>query len=77
MHIKIENTYIERVREFDFLGLIINENLNWKAHMNKIANKFFKSMGILNRIKHFLPISAKLHIYNALLFSHLNFGVLA
>ncbi len=24
LHIKIENTYIERVKEFDFLGLIIN-----------------------------------------------------
>ncbi len=28
LHIKIENTYIERVKEFDFHGLIINENLN-------------------------------------------------
>ncbi len=32
LNIKIENTYIERVKEFDFLGLIINENLNWKAY---------------------------------------------
>ncbi len=34
-------------------------------------------MGILNRLKHFLPISAKLHIYNALIPSHLIFGILA
>ncbi len=34
-------------------------------------------MSILNRIKHFLPISAKLHIYNALILSHLKFGILA
>ncbi len=77
LNIKIENTYIERVKEFDFLGLIINENLNWKAHINKIANNISKSMGILNRLKHFLPISAKLHIYNALILSHLNFQILA
>ncbi len=62
LNIKIENTYIERAKEFDFLGLIINENLNLKAHINKIANKISKSIGILNRLKHFLPISAKLHI---------------
>ncbi len=62
---KIENTHIERVKKLNFLGLIINENLNWKAHYNKIANKISKCMGILNRLKHFLPISAKLHIYNA------------
>ncbi len=28
LNIKIENTYIEKVKELDFLGLIINENLN-------------------------------------------------
>ncbi len=47
LNIKIENTYIERVKEFDFQGLIINENLNWKAHINKIANKISKRIGIL------------------------------
>ncbi len=77
LHIKIENTYIERVKEFDFLGLIINENLNWKAYINKVANKISKSMGILNRLKHFLPITAELHLYNALILSHLNFRILA
>ncbi len=39
LYIKIENTYIERVKEFYFLALIINENQYWKAHMNKIAYK--------------------------------------
>ncbi len=34
-------------------------------------------MGILNILKHFLPSSAKLYIYNALILSHLNFGILA
>ncbi len=63
LHIKIENTYIESVKEFDCLGLTINENLNWKAHMNKIANKISKRMGNLNRLKQVLPILAKLHIY--------------
>ncbi len=77
LNIKIENTYIERVKEFDFLDLIINENLNWKAHINKVANKISKRIGILNRLKHFLTISAKLHIYNGLILSDLNFGILA
>ncbi len=51
LHIKIENTYIERVKELDFLGLIINENLNWKAHINKIANKISKKYGNLKQTK--------------------------
>ncbi len=52
---KIENTIVERVYEFNFIGLIMNENLNWKCHVNKIAKKHSKSMGILNKLKHFRP----------------------
>ncbi len=29
--LKIENTIVERVYETNFLVLIMNENLNWKA----------------------------------------------
>jgi len=73
----IENTTIDRVYEFNFLGLTINENLNWKNHINKIANKISKSMGILNKLKHFLPLNTKVLIYNSLILSHLNFCILA
>ncbi len=32
-------------------------------------------MGILNRLKHFLPIQTKILIYNYLVLSHLNIGI--
>ena len=75
--IKIDDVIIQRVYEFSFLGLTINENLNWKGHIEKIANKISKSMGILNRLKYFLPQSAKIQIYNSLILSHLNFCIMA
>ncbi len=34
-------------------------------------------MGILNKLKHFIPIKNKILIYNSLVLSHLNFGILA
>ncbi len=33
-------------------------------------------MGILNRLKRFLPIQTKVLIYKSLVLSHLNFGIL-
>jgi hypothetical protein len=77
LSLKINNTVIERVKEFNFLGLTINEHLNWKAHINKIANKISKSLGILNKLKHFLPLHTKVLMYNSLILSYLNFGILA
>ncbi len=34
-------------------------------------------MGILNKLKYFLPLNAKVLIYNSLILSHLNFCILA
>ncbi len=52
--IMIDDTIIERVQEFNFLGLTLNENLNWKNHINKISNKISRSIGILNKLKFFI-----------------------
>ena len=35
--LKIDNTNIEQVDEFNFLGLTLDANLTWKKHVNKIA----------------------------------------
>ncbi len=55
LQLKIDHAPIDRVYEFNFLSLTINENLNWKSCISKIADKISKSMGILNKLKHFLP----------------------
>ena len=36
--LKLDNMNIERVREFNFLGLMIDANLNWKKHIAKGSN---------------------------------------
>ncbi len=44
----IDNVNIERVAEFNFLGLSLDEHLTWICHINKISNKISQCMGILN-----------------------------
>ena len=46
-------TEIERVQEFNYLGIQLNEHLTWKKQ--KIANKISRSIGILNKLKRCLP----------------------
>ena len=50
--LKIDNINIEQVKEFNSLGLIIDTNLNWKRHTEKISNACSKKIGILNKLKH-------------------------
>ena len=68
---------IERVSELNFLGLIINEFMSWNSHAKKISNKMSRVLGIMNRLKHFLPFSALCLIYQSLVNCHLQFCILA
>lgn len=52
--LKIQGANIERVKEITFLGVIIDEKLNWKSHIKHIQNKISKSIAILYRAKHML-----------------------
>ena len=51
----INNTVVERVTEFNFLGLTINEFMNWSSHSSKIANKISRTLGIMNRLNSSWP----------------------
>jgi len=73
-NIHIENIQIEYVDTFNFLGILIDKNIKWKSHIDYIALKVSKVVGILNRLKHFLPQKILLSIYNALIVPHLNYG---
>ena len=70
---KINESKIERVREFNFLGLTINEHMTWCSHIRKISTKISLVVGIMNRLKHFLPHSAPKLMYNSLINSHFQF----
>lgn len=49
--LKIDGTLVERSRSTKFLGVILDENINWKPHIETIERKISKSIGILNNAK--------------------------
>lgn len=54
---------------------MIDENLNWKQHIERICLKISKTIGILYRIRHDLTIEALLSIYYTLCYPHLIYCV--
>ena len=77
LDIKINDYSVEQVEEFDFLGLTINSNLNWTSHINKISTKISRAIGIINKLKHFLPLHTLKTIYNTLVSPHIYFCITA
>ena len=76
LQLSIDGKPIEHVQYFKFLGILFDENLTWKCHINMVTNKLSKVIGILNRLKHVYPQNALLSIYHPLFTTHLNYGLL-
>ena len=74
--LKINNINIERVTDFNILGLIISSNLKWNKHIDHIALKISKVTGILYRLKSLFPRDALLTLYNALVMPHFHYCLL-
>jgi len=75
-NIFIDGFKIDTVNEFDFLGIRLDKHLNWKPHVNMVSKKISKTIGILARVKNYIPKCALLNIYNALILPYLNYAVI-
>ena len=67
---------MERVQNFKYLGVVIDENLSWKSHIEKLQLKVSQRLGILRRIKHLLPKHARIIFVNTMITSLLDYGSL-
>ena len=74
--IRINGVTIEEVDKFNYLGIVIDQHLTWNAHVRALSSKICKVIGILNRLKNFVPRSVLKTIYNSLIHSKLQYGIL-
>ena len=49
--LNLNEQIIERVTDFDFLGLTIDQHLTWNGHVQKISNKISRSLGIMCKLE--------------------------
>lgn len=73
-NLKIDNRIIKRETSVKFLGVIINENLNWSNQINYVLKKVCKNIGILYKIKSLLNSNCLKLFYYAFIHSHINYA---
>ena len=66
---------IKSVFKTKYLGILFDNRLNFHEHITILELKIARSVGILNKLKYFLPSSALLKLYYALIHSHFNYGL--
>ena len=63
---------IEWVKEFQCLGLTINNDLNFSKHIKNIALNVIRITGTFTNLCPIMPLQIILKLYYALVFPHLN-----
>ena len=58
-----------------FLGVWIDNSLNWNEHLKQLTVKLKKNLGLLQNSKKFLPKHGMKMLYYAQFYSHLSYGI--
>ena len=60
-----------------YLGVLLDSNLSWKFQINNVALKISRTVGVVARLRHFVPRATLLHIYQSLILPHLTYSLAA
>ena len=71
--LSIGDTPIEGVSSATYLGVSIDPSLTWKSHIDKVMKAISPKVGIISRIRHYVPRSVLVLLYNALILPHLSY----
>ena len=50
-----KNVNLECKESVKYLGVIIDNNLSWKQHIDYVTFKISRSVGLICKLRHFLP----------------------
>ena len=75
--LKMDNIVIERGNVTKFLGVLIEENLSWKQHINNIRTKISKSIGILCKFRGIVQQRLLKQLYFSFIHCYLNYANIA
>ena len=76
-NIIFDNIAIQKVNSTKFLGVIIDNKLSWKLHIDNICKTVSRNVGVINKLKHFFPTRILFMLYSTLILPYINNGILA
>ena len=75
LSIKINNKPLEKCTSYKYLGIFIDDKLNWKKHIEYVCKKVSKACGALAKIRHCTEVNLQREIYYALFYSYIRYGI--
>ncbi len=75
IRIMIRNVQIKCVSTCKYLGIIIDDQLSWKGHIEYVYKKIVKFTSLFYRLRELLPAFILRNLYFALVYPHLCYGI--
>jgi len=68
---------LENKNYVKYLGILLDSNLTWKPHIDLISDKISKIIGLISKLRHFVPTATLIAIYKSLIQPYLSYGICA
>jgi hypothetical protein len=70
------NTFVSLATKnyIKYLGVLMDSKLTWKFHIGYIASNLSRRIGIIARLRHFVPVSTLISNYKSLMLPYLTYG---
>ena len=72
--LKLSGKILIPSKSVKYLGVHIDEHLNWKAHTTSVALKLRRANGALSKLRHFVSSKILLNVYHAIFASHMRYA---
>ena len=72
--VSLNNVHVERVSHQKHLGIVLDEKLNFKQHVDNAILKINKGISVIKKLRHTLPRKSLLTIYKAFLRPLIDYG---
>ena len=72
---KVSYSTLECKDHVKYLGILIDKNLNWKVHIDLIALKISKAIGMIAKLRHSVPLSVLVKLYQSLISPCFTYGI--
>ena len=71
--VRVNGQLIRRVYKSKYLGLIVDDKLSWKDHIDLISSKIRRNIGVMKRVREYVPGDILILLYRTLVEPYLRY----
>ena len=72
----LNNSALVRVSSAKYLGLHIDENLNWSVDLKYLSNQLARYSAIFHRLREFVNVETLCMLYYSLIYNRIQYGII-